>query len=46
MANDKEDDLHVEEGQDGTATVELPEGILPKNDGENTLPDDSGDVAK
>ena len=44
MANDKEDDLHVEEGQDGTATVELPEGILPKNDGENTPPDDSGDV--
>ena len=44
MANDKEDDLHVEEGQDGTATVELPEGILPKNDGENTPSDDSGDV--
>jgi hypothetical protein len=44
MANDKEEDLHVEEGQDGTATVELPEGILPKNDGENTPSDDSGDV--
>ena len=44
MANDKEEDLHVEEGQDGTATVELPEGILPKNEGENTPSDDSGDV--
>jgi hypothetical protein len=44
MANDKEEDLHIEEGQDGTATVELPEGILPKNEGENTPPDDSGDV--
>jgi hypothetical protein len=44
MANDKEDDLHVEEGQDGTATVELPEGILPKNEGENTSSDDGGDV--
>jgi hypothetical protein len=43
MANDKEEDLHVEEGQDGTATVELPEGILPKNEGETTPPDDSGD---
>ena len=44
MANDKEEDLHVEEGQDGTATVELPEGILPKNEGENMPSDDSGDV--
>lgn len=44
MANDKEEDLHVEEGQDGTATVELPEGILPKNEGESTSSDDSGDV--
>ena len=44
MANDKEEDLHIEEGQDGTATVELPEGILPKNEGENSLSDGGDDV--
>jgi len=29
---EKDDVLHVQEGQDGTATVELPEGILPQDD--------------
>lgn len=53
MANEKEDVLHVEEGQDGTATVELPEGIMPKDEsnpdtkqaqadeGDDDHPDDS-----
>jgi hypothetical protein len=44
MANDKEEDLHIEEGQDGTATVELPDGILPKNEGENASSDGGDDV--
>jgi hypothetical protein len=43
----KEDELKVQEGQDGTATVELPEGILPADDGDNTPAqapaDDGGD---
>lgn len=39
----KEEDLRVEEGQDGTATVELPEGILPKDEGENNANDDGND---
>ena len=43
---EKEDTLHIEEGQDGTATVELPEGILPQDDNEEprgAQSDDSGD---
>lgn len=43
---EKEDTLHIEEGQDGTATVELPEGILPQDDNDEprgTQSDDSGD---
>ena len=47
---EKDDVLRVEEGQDGTATVELPEGILPQDENENdktsenTQSDDGGDV--
>jgi len=38
--------LHVQEGQDGTATVELPEGILPADDNDEprqSQSDDGGD---
>jgi len=47
---EKDEDLHVEEGQDGTATVELPEDILPdeapqeakqSDDSDEDHPDDS-----
>ena len=31
---EKDEELHIEEGQDGTATVELPEGLLPAEEGE------------
>jgi len=43
---EKEETLHIEEGQDGTATVELPEGILPPDDNNeprNAQSDDGGD---
>jgi hypothetical protein len=43
---EKEEVLHIEEDKDGTATVELPEGILPPEDaGESrqAQSDDSGD---
>ena len=42
---EKDDVLHIEEGQDGTATVELPEGILPADDGDTrqAQSEDSGD---
>ena len=48
MATKAEDNetLHVQEGQDGTATVELPEGILPADDNEEprqAQSDDGGD---
>ena len=43
---EKDEILHVEEGKDGTATVELPEGILPPDEDGDTRQaqsDDSGD---
>lgn len=43
---EKDEVLHVEEGKDGTATVELPEGILPPDEDGDTRQaqsDDSGD---
>lgn len=32
-----EDEMHVEEGQDGTATIEMPEGMLPLEEGEEEV---------
>jgi len=43
---EEKETLHVQEGQDGTATVELPEGILPADDNEEprqAQADDGGD---
>lgn len=31
----KADEMYVDEGADGTATVEVPEGMLPADDGDN-----------
>lgn len=44
--SEENETLHVQEGQDGTATVELPEGILPADDNDeprNAASDDGGD---
>lgn len=42
----KDDDMHVEEGQDGTATIDLPEGMVPLEDDQQEAPaakaDDAG----
>lgn len=34
----KDDDMHVEEGQDGTATINMPEGMIPLEEGESEPP--------
>jgi len=39
----KEEILRIEEGTDGTATVELPEGILPPDEDNSAPADDGGD---
>jgi hypothetical protein len=34
----KDDEMHVEEGQDGTATINMPEGMVPPDDDEDQTP--------
>lgn len=34
----KEDEMHVEEGQDGTATINMPEGMVPLEDNDDEPP--------
>jgi hypothetical protein len=44
MATKENDDvMHIEEDQDGTVTVDLPEGILPKDDNDTASPADDGE---
>lgn len=43
----KEDEMYVEEGKDGTATIEMPEGMVPHDDNDDSEPaqakaDDAG----
>ena len=33
----KEDEMYVEEGKDGTATIEMPEGMIPLEDGQEEI---------
>jgi hypothetical protein len=34
----KDDEMHVEEGQDGTATINMPEGMVPLEDNDDEPP--------
>ena len=34
----KEDEMYVEEGADGTATIEMPEGMVPLDEGQEEAP--------
>ena len=49
MATKKvEDEMYVEEGADGAATIEMPEGMVPLEDGQEEIrgkseDNDSGD---
>ena len=39
MATKKiEDEMYVEEGQDGTATIEMPEGMIPLEEDQEEVP--------
>lgn len=48
MADKEAAEMYVEEGSDGTATIEMPEGMVPLEEGqkevENASPDDGGDA--
>lgn len=39
----KTDELYVEEGQDGTATIEIPEGMIPLEEGQQEVTQSKGE---